>query len=344
MRSLTKFLWNLFLYTGLTGFLCLSFLPFRPVHSKVTILNASYDPTREFFHAYNQAFQQYWKQKTGQDIVIYESHGGSGKQARAVIDGMQADVVTLALAGDIDSINKFQPLLSKNWQNTFPNHSVPYTSTIVFLVRKDNPKHIHDWNDLIRPGITVITPNPKTSGGARWNFLAAWLYRYTQTHDRQKTYQFVKTLYQHVPILDTGSRNSSLTFTQRGIGDVLISWENEAYMAMHETGNGQFEVVTPSISVLTEPPVAVVDSVTEKRGTQKAAHAYLAFLYSDKGQNLAAQYYYRPTNPKIAEHYHIFHSLHQVKIEDLFKNWDDINQQFFKDNAIFDQIMAELNH
>lgn len=334
--------WQLYLFVGLAFIFIL--VPWNSAYTKVTILNASYDPTREFFHAYNQTFQRYWKQKTGQDITIYESHGGSGKQARAIIDGMQADIVTLALAGDIDAINKYQPLLSKNWQDNFPNHSVPYTSTIVFLVRKGNPKHIHDWNDLIKPDVSVITPNPKTSGGARWNFLAAWLFSYIHDHDKQKAYRFVKQLYEHVPILDAGARNASLTFTQRNIGDVLVSWENEAYMAVNEAGKNEFEVITPSISVLTEPPVAIIDSITQKRHTSTIAKAYLNYLYSDEGQNLAAHYYYRPINQTIAQRYPFFHILQLVKIEDFFKDWHDINQQFFKDHALFDRIMNEINH
>ncbi len=310
----------------------------------LTLLNVSYDPTREFFHYYNQFFQHYWKQKTGQNVIIYQSHSGSGKQARAIIDGMQADIATLALAGDIDAINKYQPLLSKNWQNNFSNHSVPYTSTIVFLVRKGNPKHIHDWDDLIKPNVTVITPNPKTSGGAKWNFLAAWLYIYTKNHNPQKAYDFVKHLYKNVPILDAGARNASLTFTQRNIGDVLISWENEAYMAAHEIEMGQFEIITPSISILTEPPVAMIDTVIDRKKTRAVAQDYLLQLYSDEGQKIAAQHHYRPTNPKIAAQYPIFHSIHLIKIEDFFKNWQEINQIFFKDHAIFDQIMNDINH
>lgn len=313
-------------------------------HAKTqSILNVSYDPTREFFHAYNQIFQQYWKQKTGQDVLIYESHGGSGKQARAVIDGMQADLVTLALAGDIDAINKYRPLLSKDWANHFPNHSVPYTSTIVFLVRKGNPKHIHDWDDLIKPGIQVITPNPKTSGGARWNFLAAWMYAHTHYQTDKAIYAYLKTLYQHVPILDTGARDSSLTFTQRHVGDVLISWENEAYMAMNENGKGQFEVITPSVSILTEPPVALVDSVIDQRKSRAVATAYLNYLYSDPAQNLIGRHYYRPINPAIARQFTIFKPLKLMRIEDFFKGWKEINQRFFRDHAMFDQIMAELN-
>lgn len=317
----------------------------QPAHSKtITLLNVSYDPTREFFHQYNQFFQQYWKQKTGQDVIIYQSHSGSGKQARAIIDGMQADIATLALAGDIDAINKYQPLLAKNWQDRFPNHSVPCTSTIVFLVRKGNPKHIHDWDDLVKPGIQVITPNPKTSGGARWNFLAAWLYSYTKNHDPKAAYHFVRQLYKNVPILDTGARNASLTFTQRNIGDVLISWESEAYMTVREVGKAQFEVVTPSVSILTEPPVAVIDSTVDRRKTRIIANDYLLNLYSDEGQKIAAQNYYRPINLKIAAQYSFFHPLKQIRIEDFFKNWQEINQKFFKDHALFDQIMSNINH
>lgn len=343
MHSSTFFFRKLYLYPGLT--LVLFLFSCQNAYTKtITLLNVSYDPTREFFHAYNQAFQHYWCKKTGDKVIVYESHGGSGKQARAVIDGLQADIVTLALAGDIDAINKYKPLLSKNWQEKLPNHSVPYTSTIVFLVKKGNPKHIYDWNDLTKPGISVITPNPKTSGGARWNFLAAWLYSYAKDHSEANAYHFVKKIFKNVPILDAGARNASLTFTQRNIGDVLIAWENEAYMAIHEVSHNNFEVITPSVSVLTEPPVAMINSVTEKRQTSKVANAYLHYLYSDEGQNLAAQNYYRPINPKITEHYTFFKPLNLIKIEDFFKNWQEINQKFFNDNAIFDRMMTDINH
>lgn len=330
----------------LTIFCVLSACLLHAAHAKdVTLLNVSYDPTRAFYHAYNQAFEKYWKAKTGDNVTIYESHGGSGKQARAVIDGMQADVVTLALAGDIDALNKYKQLINPNWQSRLPYHSCPYYSTIVFLVRKGNPKHIHDWDDLIKPGVQIITPNPKTSGVARWNFLAAWIYALDKYGSEQKAYDFVKQFFEHAPILDSGARSSSLSFIQRGLGDVLISWENEAYMALNESKPGEYELITPSVSVLAEPPVAVVDSVVDRRGTRTVAEAYLSYLYSDEGQTLAADYYYRPSNPKIAEKFkNRFHSLKLIPIDKVFKGWKQINNKFFKDNKIFDQIMSEINH
>ncbi|CAI3951957.1 sulfate ABC transporter substrate-binding protein [Commensalibacter papalotli (ex Botero et al. 2024)] len=310
----------------------------------VTLLNVSYDPTRAFYHAYNQAFAQYWKEKTGDHVVVYESHGPSGKQARSVIDGMQGDVVTLALSGDIDALNKYKQLIDPKWQSKLPYHSSPYYSTIVFLVRKGNPKNIHDWGDLIKPGVQILTPNPKTSGVARWNFLAAWAYALEKYGSEAKAYDFVKQLYQHAPILDTGARSSSLSFIQRGLGDVLISWENEAYMALNESKPGEFELITPSVSILAEPPVAVVDSVVDRKGTRVVAEGYLNYLYSDVGQTLAAQYYYRPSNPKIAEEYKDkFHTLKLIPIDKVFKGWKEINNKFFKDNKIFDRIMSEIN-
>lgn len=311
----------------------------------ITLLNVSYDPTRAFYHAYNQAFEKYWKDKTGDNVTIYESHGPSGKQARSVIDGVQGDVVTLALSGDIDAINKYKPLINPKWQGRLPYHSCPYYSTIVFLVRKGNPKNIHDWNDLVKPGVQVMTPNPKTSGVARWNFLAAWAYAMEKYGSEDKAYDFIKQIYQHAPILDTGARSSSLSFIQRGLGDVLISWENEAYMALNESKAGEYELITPSISILAEPPVAVVDSVVDKRGTRTVAEGYLNYLYGDEGQKLAAQYYYRPSNPQIAEQYKDkFHPLKLIPIDKVFKGWKDINNKFFKDNKIFDKIMSEINH
>ena len=262
---------------------------------RVTLLNASYDPTREFYQDYNAAFARYWKTKTGQDVVIKQSHGGSGKQARAVIDGLPADVVTLALAYDIDAISANGGRVAANWQSRLPYDSTPYTSTIVFLVRKGNPKHIKDWNDLVRPGISVITANPKTSGGARWNYLAAWGYALHQNNnDQAKARQFVAQLYKNVPVLDSGARGSTTTFVQRGIGDVLIAWENEAFLAIKELGADKLEIVVPSYSILAEPPVAVVDKVVNRRGTAAVANAYLEYLYSDEGQEIAARNYYRP--------------------------------------------------
>ncbi|MDI2091419.1 sulfate ABC transporter substrate-binding protein [Commensalibacter oyaizuii] len=337
----TRYLWKFIIFLGV-----LFSLMIQSGYTKtITLLNVSYDPTRAFYHEYNKAFQKYWKEKTGDTVVIYESHGPSGKQARSVIDGMQADVVTLALSGDINAINKYQPLIDPNWQNKLPNHSTPYISTIVFLVRKGNPKQIHDWDDLIKPGVQVITPNPKTSGVARWNFLAAWAYALEKYGSDEKAYQFVKQIYQHAPILDTGARSSSLSFIQRGLGDVLISWENEAYMALNESSKEEFELITPSTSILAAPPVAVVDQIVDKKGTRAVATAYLTYLYSDEGQTLAAQNYYRPSNPEIALKFKDkFKDLKLITIDKVFKGWKQVNNRFFKDNAIFDQMMREINH
>jgi sulfate transport system substrate-binding protein len=269
----------------------------------VKLLNVSYDPTREFYSEYNKAFAAHYKTKTGQEVSAETSHGGSGKQARSVIDGNEADVVTLALAYDIDSIAD-KGLLEKDWQTKLPQNSSPYTSTIVFLVRKGNPKGIKDWNDLVKPGVEVITPNPKSSGGARWNYLAAWGYALAQPGGTDaKAKEFVKKLYKNVPILDSGARGSTTTFVERGVGDVLLAWENEALLASKELGKDKFEIVTPSQSILAEPPVAVVDSIAKKRGTQEAAKAYLEYLYTPEGQDLAAKHYYRPRDAKIAEKY-----------------------------------------
>lgn len=319
--------------------------PFQGFSKDISILNASYDPTRELFRAYNHLFAEYWKAKTGDNLTVYESHGGSGKQARAVIDGMPADVVTLALAGDIDALNRYKPLIDKNWQNRLPAHSTPYTSTIVFLVRKGNPKHIHDWDDLIKSDIQVVTPNPKTSGGARWNFLAAWAYAQNKYGSEDKAYQFVKALYARVPIMDTSARGSTLSFVQRGLGDVLISWENEAYMAKKEEKNNSFEIITPSISILTEPSVAVVDSIVDHRGSREVATAYLQYLYSDPAQRLIAQNYYRPCNPAIAMEFRDkFPSLTLMTIDKTFGGWKRVKDKFFSDNGIFDKIIREIRY
>jgi sulfate/thiosulfate-binding protein len=314
-------------------------LPAMTVAATVTLLNASYDPTRELYKGINAAFARDWKAKSGDDVTISQSHGGSGKQARSVIDGLQADVVTLALAYDIDSIAKRAKLLPPNWQARLPNNSTPYYSTIVFLVRKGNPKHIRDWNDLVRPGIKVITPNPKTSGGARWNFLAAWGYG-------QKTYgtpaaaqAFVTKLYRHVPVLDSGARAATVNFAERGLGDVLIAWENEALLATQELGAGRFEIVVPSVSVLAEPPVAVVDTVVDKRGTRKVAEAYLNFLYTPQAQEIIARDGYRPRDPAVALRYaKRFSKLQLFEIDRNFGGWDKAQATFFADGAIFDQI------
>ncbi len=305
---------------------------------QVSLLNVSYDPTRELYQAYNELFSEYWLQKTAQKVSIDQSHGGSGKQALAVRNGLQADVVTLALAGDIDSLNQQRELLNPNWQQSLPNNSTPYTSTIVFLVRKGNPKNIQDWDDLVRDGIGVITPNPKTSGGARWNFLAAWAYAKNKWGSDEAAQNFVSQLYKNVPILDTGARGSTISFTKRELGDVLLAWENEAYLALKEAGH-DFEIITPSLSILCEPPVAVVDSVAKKTGKEEIAKAYLEYLYSDPAQRIIAQNYYRPINSKIQDEYQKqFPKLTLVNITDAFGGWQQAQKRFFDDGAIFDQI------
>src|ERR1039458_5321250 len=308
--------------------------------STVKLLNVSYDPTRELYQNINAAFAKQWKAKTGADVVINQSHGGSGSQARAVIDGLQADVVTLALSYDIDAIAEKAGLLPRNWQSRLPDNSSPYTSTIVFLVRKGNLKHIKDWNDLVRPGISVITPNPKTSGGARWNYLAAWGYALRQNNnDQNKARDFVARLYKNVPVLDSGARGATTTFVQRGIGDVLLCWENEAYLALKEAGGDQLQVVVPSTSILAEPPVAVVDQVTDRKGTADVARAYLEYLYSDEGQDIAGRNFYRPRNEKIAAKYaNVFPKLDLFTIEDAFGGWTKAQKTHFADGGIFDQI------
>jgi sulfate/thiosulfate transport system substrate-binding protein len=310
---------------------------------RVTLMNVSYDPTRELYQDYNAAFARYWKAKTGQDVVIKQSHGGSGKQARAVIDGLPADVVTLALAYDIDALSGNGNLLPKNWQSRLPNNSSPFTSTIVFLVRKGNPKHVKDWNDLVRPGISVITPSPKTSGGARWNYLAAWGYALHQNNnDQAKARQFVTQLYKNVPVLDSGARGATTTFVQRGIGDVLIAWENEAFLAVKELGKDKLEIVIPSYSILAEPPVSVVDKVANKRGTAAVAKAYLEYLYSDEGQEIGARHYYRPSSKSIANKYASqFPKLNLFTVNNVFGGWQNAQKTHFADGAIFDQIYGK---
>ena len=306
----------------------------------LTLLNVSYDPTRELYKDINVAYAKYWKDKVGQDIVINQSHGGSGKQARSVIDGLQADVVTLALASDIDEIAAKAKLLPANWQSRLPNNSTPYTSTIVFLVRKSNPWKIKDWGDLIKPGIDVITPNPKTSGGARWNYLAAWAWALRQPGgNAAKAEAFVGELFKHVPVLDTGARGSTTTFVQRGIGDVLLAWENEAYLALKEFGADKFDIVTPSISILAEPTVAVVDKVVDKKGTRAVAEEYLKYLYSDEGQDIAGRNYYRPTSEKAKAKYDKqFPKLTLFTIDQAFGGWEKADKAHFADNGSFDQI------
>ncbi|MGH8210889.1 MAG: sulfate ABC transporter substrate-binding protein [Steroidobacteraceae bacterium] len=309
--------------------------------AEVTLLNVSYDPTRELYADYNVAFAKYWKAKTGQDIKINQSHGGSGKQARSVIDGLRGDVVTLALGADIDAVATQGKLLPINWQSRFPDNSSPYTSTIVFLVRKGNPKGIRDWSDLIKPGVAVITPNPKTSGGARWNYLAAWAWALQQPGGNAATAkEFVRKLYKHVPVLDTGARGSTMTFVQRGLGDVLVAWENEALLAIKELGSDKLQIVVPTVSVLAEPPVAVVDKVVLRRGTREVATAYLQYLYSKEGQEIVARNDYRPRDPEIAARYaDRFPKLTLVSIMD-FGGWPKVQAEHFSEGGVFDQIYA----
>jgi len=306
----------------------------------VKLLNVSYDPTREFYQDFNVAFAKYWKAKTGVDVEINQSHGGSGAQSRSVIDGLQADVVTLGLAYDIDAIAQNAKLLPENWQTRLPNNSTPYTSTIVFLVRKGNPKHIKEWNDVVRDGVGVITPNPKTSGGARWSYLAAWGYALRHNNnDDAKAKAFVAKLYKNVPVLDSGARGSTTTFAQRGLGDVLLSWENEAHLALKEFGADKFEIVYPSESILAEPPVAVVDKIAAKHGTSEVAKAYLNYLYTDEGQEIEARNFYRPRNEKVAAKYASqFPKITLFTIDQLFGGWQKAQAKHFADGGMFDQI------
>ncbi|MDK1377943.1 MULTISPECIES: sulfate ABC transporter substrate-binding protein [unclassified Sinorhizobium] len=305
-----------------------------------TILNVSYDPTRELYKEVNAAFAEKWKADTGETVTIQTSHGGSGKQARSVIDGLEADVVTLALEADIDAIAKESGKIPADWKTRFANNSSPYTSTIVFLVRKGNPKGIKDWGDLVKEDIQVITPNPKTSGGARWNFLAAWAWaRAANGGDDAKAQEYVAQLFKHVPVLDTGARGSTTTFVQRGLGDVLLAWENEAYLSLEELGPDNFEIVTPSTSIKAEPPVALVDGNVDSKGTRKVAEAYLNYLYSDVGQKLAAKHYYRPFKPELADPKDTarFADVKLVTIDE-FGGWKEAQPKFFADGGIFDQI------
>jgi sulfate transport system substrate-binding protein len=306
----------------------------------IELLNVSYDPTRELYTEYNTAFAKYWKTKTGDDIVISQSHGGSGKQAQSVIAGLEADVVTLALSYDIDAISQQAKILPANWQTRLPNNSTPYTSTIVFLVRKGNPKGIKDWDDLVKKDVTVVVPNPKTSGGARWAYLAAYAYALeTYGHDNAKAKAFITKLYKNVPILDSGARGSTITFAQRGIGDVLLAWENEAHLALKEFGAGNYEIVTPPLSILAEPPVAVVDKNAKRHGTTEVATAYLNYLYSDEGQEIEARNFYRPSNPVIAAKYAAnFPQLKLVTVDKEFGGWAKAQQTHFADGGVFDQI------
>lgn len=307
---------------------------------EVTLLNVSYDPTRELYVDYNAAFSKYWQSKTGDTVKVSQSHGGSGKQARAVIDGLQADVATLALAYDVDQLYEKGKLIPKDWQKRLQHNSSPYTSTIVFLVRKGNPKNIKDWNDIIKTGISVITPNPKTSGGARWNYLAAWAYALKQNNnDEAKAKEFVAKLLKNVPVLDSGARGATTTFVERGIGDVLLAWENEAFLAQKELGVGKFEIVVPSLSILAEPPVTVVDKFAKKHGNEAVAKAYLEYLYSDEAQDLIGKNYYRPTSETATKKYESqFPKLNLVKIDDVFGGWAKAQKTHFADGGIFDQI------
>lgn len=307
---------------------------------KVDLINVSYDPTRELYREYNAAFAKHWKATTGQDVGVNVTHGGSGRQARAVIDGVQADVVTLALAYDVDAIAERAKLFPEDWQKRLPYNSSPYTSTIVFLVRKGNPKGIKDWDDLVKPGVAVITPNPKTSGGARWNYLAAWAYQLKKTGgDQEAAKKFVSDILKNVPVLDTGARGATTTFVQRGIGDVFLSWENEAFLAIKEFGEGAFEIVVPSLSILAEPPVTIVDKNVDKKGTRKVAQAYLEYLYSPEGQEIAGKNFYRPNTPEAkAKFAGKFVDVELVTIDDVFGGWQKAQKDHFNDGGIFDQI------
>ena len=334
------FIDNLVLAT-VAGFLCFAgWVVPGAASAETTLLNVSYDPTRELYQEFNAAFAKQWQAKTGEKLTIKQSHGGSGKQGRAVIDGLEADVVTLALAYDIDEIHEKARLLPKNWQSRLPHNSSPYTSTIVFLVRKGNPKGIRDWDDLVKPGVSVITPNPKTSGGARWNYLAAWAYSLKKYgNDEGKAKEFVTKLYKNVPVLDSGARGSTTTFVKRGIGDVFLSWENEAFLAVNELGKDKFEIVVPSLSILAEPPVTVVDKVVDRRRTRKVAQAYLEYLYMPEGQELAAKHYYRPRLESVAARYaKQFPKVTLFTIDEVFGGWQKAQKKHFADGGVYDRI------
>lgn len=308
----------------------------------VELLNVSYDPTRELYAQYNAAFARHWKEKTGQSVTIQQSHGGSGKQARSVIDGLAADVVTLALAADVDALHEPGKLLPADWQQRLPANSAPYSSTIVFLVRAGNPKNIKDWDDLVKPGVQVITPNPKTSGGARWNYLAAWEYGKRQYGGEAQAREYVQKLFAQVPVLDTGARGATATFTRRGLGDVLLAWENEAFLALKEVGSDKFEIVIPSLSVLAEPTVAVVDAVVDRKGTREVATAYLEYLYSPEGQDIAARNHYRPSQAEAqAKYADRFPKLDLFTVDEAFGGWAQATRDHFADGASFDQIYAK---
>ncbi|MEO7159086.1 MAG: sulfate ABC transporter substrate-binding protein [Polaromonas sp.] len=334
---------NLSIHAALAMTLAGTALSSHAQQPPVTLLNVSYDPTRELYVDYNAAFSKYWKVKAGQDVSIKQSHGGSGKQARSVIDGIDADVVTLALAGDVDALVKNGGLIPKDWQKRLQHHSAPYTSTIVFLVRKGNPKAIKDWDDLSKPGVAVITPNPKTSGGARWNYLAAWEFAKRKNGGSDaKAKEFVGNLYKNVPVLDTGARGSTITFVQRNVGDVLLAWENEAFLALKEFGADKFQVVVPSISILAEPTVTLVDKNVDKKGTRAVATAYLDYLYSDEGQDIAGRHYYRPTSEKAkAKYASQFPKLTLFTIDQGFGGWAKADKDHFADGGSFDQIYTQ---
>jgi sulfate/thiosulfate-binding protein len=308
-------------------------------HAQVKLLNVSYDPTRELYQDINKAFGAQWKQQTGQTVEINQSHGGSGKQARSVIDGLEADVVTLALGYDIDAIVEKSGRINANWAKRLPDNAVPYTSTVVFVVRKGNPRQIKDWDDLVKPGTVVVTPNPKTSGGGRWNYLAAWGWARQKLGDDAKAKDYLGRLFKNVPVLDSGARGSTITFAQRGIGQVLLAWENEAQLLVNEMGKDKFEIVFPSVSILAEPPVAVVDKNVDKHGTRAAAEAYLKFLYTDAGQEIGALHHYRPRNPAVfARHAAQFPKLKLISIDEAFGGWQKAHKAHFADGGIFDQI------
>ena len=314
--------------------------PITALAKEVTLLNVSYDPTRELYVDFNAAFSKYWQAKTGDTVKVNQSHGGSGKQARAIIDGLDADVATLALAYDVDQLYDKAKLVPKDWQKRLGHNSSPYTSTIVFLVRKGNPKNIKDWNDIIKPGVSVITPNPKTSGGARWNYLAAWAYALkVNNNDEAKAREFVAKVYKNVPVLDSGARGATTTFVERGIGDVLLAWENEAYLAKKELGPDKVDIVIPSLSILAEPPVTVVDKFAKKHGTEAVAKAYLDYLYSVEGQDIIGKNYYRPTSEAAIKKYESqFPKLELVKIDEVFGGWTKAQKTHFSDGGVFDQI------
>jgi sulfate transport system substrate-binding protein len=313
----------------------------RPAVADTTLLNVSYDPTRELYNAVNAAFTAQWKARTGQNVSIKQSHGGSGKQARSIIDGLEADVATLALGYDVDALYDKGGLIPKEWQKRLPNNSSPYTSTIVFVVRKGNPKGVKDWGDLARPGLKVITPNPKTSGGARWNYLAAWGWALKKFGgDEAKVKEYVSALFKNVPVLDSGARGSTTTFAQRGIGDVFLSWENEAFLVLKQFGKDKFEIVAPSVSILAEPPVTVVDKNAGKHGTAKVAEAYLKFLYSDEGQEIIAKNHYRPRSAAVAQKYaSTFPNITLFTIDEVFGGWQKAQKKHFEDNAVYDQVI-----